>query len=150
MLSPNLAVVPLTRRSGAMAPLKAYIAVLVAAPDCITAPAAGSISYHRTSLRPAALWTVCWVHTAATEPFAGSRADTAWVSRPSRVSSRKVVPRCTAGGGNAYWGTGTETALAATSGAPFGFSVTESTDSSVAGPPVTSRAATTHPCEEGS
>src|SRR6266702_669053 len=52
---------------------------------------AGLISYQRT-WAPAPPKTVCWVHSAVTDPCAGSMADTACVRRVSRVSSLNEVP----------------------------------------------------------
>src|SRR5437764_6512797 len=76
MSPPNVLLVPLTRRSGEMAPLKVYRDVLLMVPFWIREWAAGLISYQRT-WAPAPPKTVCWVHSAVTDPCAGSMADTA-------------------------------------------------------------------------
>src|SRR3954452_21415063 len=60
--SPNCLTVPLTCRSGLMAPLHRNTLVPVTLPDCSNEAAAGSISYQRTSA-PAPPSTVCWVHS---------------------------------------------------------------------------------------
>src|SRR5713226_9231494 len=73
---PNSLLVPLTRRSGDMAPLNVYRVELLMVPFWIRAWVAGLISYQRT-WAPAPPKTVCWVHNAVTDPCAGSIADTA-------------------------------------------------------------------------
>src|SRR5919109_458594 len=91
MSPPNMLVVPLTLRSGEIAASKAKTDALLRVPCCIRVWVAGLISYQRT-WEPAAPKTVCWVHSAVTMPCAGSTAETAWVLRASRVSSRSAVP----------------------------------------------------------
>src|ERR1700694_2556348 len=59
----------------------------------------GANSSQRTTARPLAPATVCWVQTASTPPADGSRSCTAWVRRPSRLSSRYVEPGCGTLGG---------------------------------------------------
>src|SRR5258708_29547506 len=98
MSPPNFLLVPLTRRSGDMAPLNVYRDVLLMVPCWIRWCVAGLISYQRT-WAPAPPKTVCWVHSAVTDPWTGSTADTAWVRRASRVSSLNAVPGCAAEAG---------------------------------------------------
>src|SRR6266436_6025232 len=76
MSPPNFLLVPLTRRSGDIAPLNVYRDELVMVPCWITKWVAGLISYQRT-WAPAPPKTVCWVHSAVTDRCAGSTADTA-------------------------------------------------------------------------
>src|SRR5438876_11415951 len=76
---------PWTARSGAMAPLNAYRLASVMSPDWNRALFATSISYQRHSA-PAPPKMVWPVHRATDRPWLGSIAETAWVSRPSRVS----------------------------------------------------------------
>src|SRR5215468_2668871 len=91
MSPPNRLVAPLTSRSGEMAPSKVNLSALLRVPCWIRAWVAGLISYQRT-WEPAPPKTACWVHSAVTPRCAGSTAETAWVLRASRVSSRSVVP----------------------------------------------------------
>src|ERR1700675_5032513 len=99
MLEPNIADAPLTRRSGAMAPLKANSALLPAVPlwNGTGVAGVGLISYQRTCA-PGPPNTVCWVQiaTLVPEPRDGSMADTALVRRVSEESSLLVLPFCTA------------------------------------------------------
>src|SRR6266851_2003216 len=91
MAPPNFLLVPLTRRSGDMAPLNVYRDKLLMVPCWISECFAGLISYQRT-WAPGPPKTVCWVHSAVTDPCEGSTADSAWVGRVSRVSSLNEVP----------------------------------------------------------
>src|SRR5690348_3231030 len=91
MSPPNRLVAPLTRRSGDTAPSKVKVVALLTVPCWIRAWVAGLISYQRT-WEPAPPKTACWVHSAVTPPCKGSTAETAWVLRASRVSSRSAVP----------------------------------------------------------
>src|SRR6202171_3323064 len=59
----------------------------------------GTNSSQRTTARPLAPATVCWVQSASTPPADGSRSCPAWVRRPSRLWSRYVVPGCGTLGG---------------------------------------------------
>src|SRR5438105_1145384 len=93
-------------RSGETAPLKTYSDELVAAPDWNRAWWTGSISYHRSSLRPPALRTACCVQMA-TAACDGSTPETACVRRPSSVSRTAAVPDWGALGGQVKPLTGT-------------------------------------------
>jgi hypothetical protein len=91
MLSPNDALVPVLARSGEMAPFQTKSELLVADPDCKRVPAAGAISYQRSSV-PAPPKTAWAVQRAIWPPWPGSVAATAASKRPSSVSSRYGLP----------------------------------------------------------
>ena len=91
MLSPNAAVAPVFARSGEAAPFQTKSDGLVTLPDCSSEPAAGSSSYHRSSV-PAPPKTACAVQSASRLPCPGSTAATAASKRPSSVSSRLALP----------------------------------------------------------
>src|SRR5438093_10317618 len=83
----------LTVRSGAIAPFRIHRLASFTTPDCASAGTSGllmSTSYQRNSDR-GPLATTWPVHTTIL-PMRGSFAATAWVSRPSSVSSRLLVP----------------------------------------------------------
>jgi len=87
MLLPCDPVVPLSARSGEIAPFHANSVVPPALPDWSTVPVAGSTSYQRSSA-PGPPYTACAVQIATALPWSGSAAATAASKRPSRVSSR--------------------------------------------------------------
>src|SRR5437016_4770195 len=103
MSLPNIAAEPLTSRSGETAPSNAYSVDDVTDPLWHMAWVLVFSSTQRTWL-PAPPATVCWVHSPTAGPplavrHMPSTADTAWVKRPSIVSSRKVDPLSGAPGG---------------------------------------------------
>src|SRR5512132_2731809 len=87
MLSPHDPLVPVLARSGEIAPFQTKSEVLVADPDCKREPAAGLISYQRSSV-PAPPKTAWAVQRPIWPPWPGSVAATAASKRPSSVSSR--------------------------------------------------------------
>src|SRR5438093_2906421 len=88
-----------TVRSLEIPPLNTYRLGSVAAPDWSTeAFFPGRTSYQRTSA-PAPPSTQCETQTVVL-PTAGSMPETAWVMRPSSVSSNRSVSFCGASGGD--------------------------------------------------
>src|SRR6266700_1016905 len=147
MSPPNWRVVPLTRRSGEMAASKVKLDELVSVPCWIRAWVAGLISYQRT-WDPAPPKIACWVHSAVTPPCSGSTAETAWVVRASRVSSRSAVPGWGAEAGTLNALTGTEVPVAGIVAAPVEDFVTLNTVRKVAPPDgILAGRATAHPVE---
>src|SRR5437763_467896 len=142
---PNSFVVPLTRRSGDIAPSKVKSDELLIVPFWIREWAAGLISYQRT-WEPAPPKTACWVHSAVTPPCAGSTASTAWVLRASRVSSTSAVPGWGAEAGTRKALTGTEVPVTGIVAAPVADLVTVNTVRKVAPPDgMEAGRATAHP-----
>src|SRR6266516_554538 len=133
MSPPNRLVVPLTSRSGEMAPSKVNLNELLRVPCWIRAWVAGLISYQRT-WEPAPPKTACWVHSAVTPPCTGSTAETAWVVRASRVSSASAVPGWVAEAGTWKAVTGTEVPVTGITAAPVADLVTGNTVRNVAPP----------------
>jgi len=107
--------------AGDTAPLNTELDESATVPTWSGSLLAGSSSYQRSWARcPSVLRTVCWVQIASTFELSGSAWATAWVRRPSWLSSSAAVPGWRTLGGREKLGTATS--VRAPVGAPVALS----------------------------